>query len=243
MFPLSPSLPARQSYLTLFLWLAVSSSSLWSTVHSEQEENEPFQCNICGPGLQIGTADALVSPDGRQNRTCGELQAFGDEGLISEEQCVELNSFVQDACDCQPFVCSICGMEGITTEPGGVLDIPFDEEGLTTCAAVQAVADLGGFNESFCDLVQSLALEPCGCRLMTDDENGEGGSGGGGNHSSPTRTPGGPPGGTSSAIPTPAPQESGSPPPPSASSTAVDARIGSSATSVLLCLLWTFYGE
>ena len=242
MFPSSPSSSSsssslRPSYLTLFLWLIVSSSSLWSTVHSEQEENEPFQCNICGSGFQIGTVDALVSPDGRENRTCGELQSFGDEGLISEEQCVELNSFVQDACDCQPFVCSICGMDGITTEPGGVLDIPFDNEGLTTCAAIQAVADLGGFNESFCDVVQSLALEPCGCQFITDDE---GGTGTGGNHSSPTRTPGDT---ISSIIPTPAPQDSGSPPPPSAASTAINARFGS-ATSFLLCLLLSkFYGE
>ena len=192
------------------------SGSLWSTVHSEQDDPAAFQCDICGPGLQIGTLDAIISPDGRQNRTCGELQAFGDQGLISEEQCLELEPFVQDACDCQPFVCSICGMDGVTTEPGGVLDIPFDKEGLTTCAAVQAVADLGGFNESFCDVVQSLALEPCGCRLMMDDDStGTGDDDVGGNYSVPTRTPEG----TSSLLPTPAPVDSGSPPPPSASST------------------------
>jgi hypothetical protein len=148
--------------------------TLGLTVHSS-EGQDTFECNICGPGFQIGNEEGIITPEGRENRTCAELQAFGDEGLISEDQCAELGLYVQEPCECQPFVCSICGVDGITTNPGGVIDIPYDTEGLTTCAAVQAVAEDGGYNETFCDTVQSLALVPCGCEV------------GGG--SSPTRAP------------------------------------------------------
>lgn len=111
----------------------------------------------------LGDEDGLVELPGRENRTCRELQDLADSVNITDEQCNELIPLVQVPCDCIEFVCNICGNGGVSSDPGGIIDIPGDDEGLTTCAAVNEVARAGGFNESFCPTIQELAKDPCGC--------------------------------------------------------------------------------
>jgi len=169
----------------------------WSSV---QSQSTSFLCNICGSGLELGNPDGIVALDGREDRTCAELQEFGKNGFITEEQCMELIPLVEIPCDCQPFVCPICGIDGYMTEPGGIIDIPQDEEGLTTCAAVEAAANMGQFDEVSCITIQSLTLDPCGCEVLF------------GNHSTPTRSPLSSPTTTTTIIP---PPSASTPVPPS----------------------------
>ncbi len=120
-------------------------------------------CDICGPGNTLRDEDGIIEIPGRENRTCRELQDIANSGAISDEQCNELIPFVQVPCDCSGFVCNICGENGELTDPSGIINIPGDDEGLTTCAAVDEIAKARGFNESFCSIVQEIAEEPCGC--------------------------------------------------------------------------------
>lgn len=119
-------------------------------------------CNICGPDMMIGDRDGLIIIPGRQNRTCGELQDLGDEGLINEDQCSELVPLMQEPCDCTSFVCNICGVDGRLTDPEGSIDIPGDES-ITTCDDLDNAANRGDFNETYCLTLQDIAQEPCGC--------------------------------------------------------------------------------
>ncbi len=120
-------------------------------------------CNICGPGMMIGDEEGVVEIPGRENRTCLELQDIADSDMVTDDQCKELTPLVLIPCGCIEYSCNICGDGGVSTDPAGIIDIPGDSEGLTTCAAVNAVAKAGGFNESFCPTVQAIAEDPCGC--------------------------------------------------------------------------------
>lgn len=160
--------------LLAVLWLSTTTTMI-PFVHSEEDLVSEFRCNICGSGFQVGNIDGLVAPEGRDNRTCGELQSYGDDGLISEDQCQELIPYVQQdsTCGCEPFICTICGVDGYSSNPGGIIDVPGDSEGLTTCFAVETAANAGGFNETVCQTIQLLAMEPCGCMFnISTEEDG-----------------------------------------------------------------------
>lgn len=117
--------------------------------------------------MVIGDESAVISLPGRENRTCAELQELGDDGLIDDQQCSELQPLAQAPCECEIFICSICGEGGITTDPGGIINIPGDEQGLTACAAVDQAAQAGTFNQTFCTTVQAIAEDPCGCDMRS----------------------------------------------------------------------------
>lgn len=86
--------------------------------------------------------------------------------MITEAQCDELSPYAQTPCDCTTFVCPICGEDGSITIENGILDIPGDDVGQTTCQAVNDVALSGGINETFCPTVQAVAEDPCGCQNL-----------------------------------------------------------------------------
>lgn len=153
----------RSATTTLFSTLVgffLSSSSTLLLV--EAANHSAFECNICGPGFEIGDLQGIIALPGRENRTCAELQTFGTDGLILADQCTELAPIVQEPCECRLFVCELCP-GGISTNPGGVIDVPGDDEGLTTCAAVLTAAQAGAFNETICPSIQNLTALPCGC--------------------------------------------------------------------------------
>lgn len=112
--------------------------------------------------MMIGNEDGVVEIPGRESRTCAEIQEIADSGAISDAQCEELQPLVQEPCECVEFICDLCG-GGVSTDPGGIIDIPGEDQGLTTCAAAFTVAQRGGFNQTFCPTVQEIADEPCGC--------------------------------------------------------------------------------
>ena len=122
-----------------------------------------FGCSICGTDMMIGNVEGIIEIPGRENKTCAEIQELGDEGLINDAQCDELQAYVQEPCECQEFKCEICGEGRVSTDPGGIVDIPGDGKGSTTCAAVYTAAQNGMFNVSFCTTVQDVVEQPCGC--------------------------------------------------------------------------------
>lgn len=126
---------------------------------SSAQTNE--RCNICGPELMVGAPDAEVN-----GRTCAELQALGDDGVLNPTQCTELQGLALAACDCINFVCFICGMDKNMTKPDGLVSFPGDDR-VTDCANVENGALLGAFGEDECiNVVQPLVEEPCGCEAV-----------------------------------------------------------------------------
>eukprot|EP00934_Nitzschia_sp_Nitz4_P002770 Nitzschia sp. Nitz4//scaffold242_size29646//11419//12375//NITZ4_008049-RA/size29646-snap-gene-0.69-mRNA-1//-1//CDS//3329543809//2760//frame0 len=124
---------------------------------------ETFTCNICPDDLMIGNMDGVVVIEGAGNRSCSFLYDLAEDGVITEEQCSELQPLAMEPCNCTTYVCNICGPGKVSTLPNGIVDLPGDDQGATTCAAIYQVAQLGGFNESYCPTVQDYVQEPCGC--------------------------------------------------------------------------------
>lgn len=125
--------------------------------------SDAYDCSICGPGMMVGDGEGVIAIPGRENRTCSDVQALGDRGLITTVQCSELVPLVQIPCNCTPFVCSLCPNYDAASDLGGVINIPEAGIGLITCSAVQKMAMVGDFNQTFCPTVQSIAEGPCGC--------------------------------------------------------------------------------
>jgi hypothetical protein len=63
----------------------------------------PF-CNVCGGDLMIGNPDGVVNDPfdaTTPTRTCAEIEARGQEGLIAPQFCTVLTALVRDPCECQ----------------------------------------------------------------------------------------------------------------------------------------------
>jgi hypothetical protein len=97
-----------------------------------------FVCPICGEGMVIGFPDGEVVLPNQQRMSSAAVQQRADMGIIQETQCIQIQPFVRESCDClgvemvptpptaspTAYECHICG-EGLrVTKPDGVVVIP-----------------------------------------------------------------------------------------------------------------------
>jgi hypothetical protein len=59
----------------------------------------PFMCNVCGDNQAITIPDAFVFIPDYGNYTCSEIEAAGENGLICENDCPSVRSFLE-SCGC-----------------------------------------------------------------------------------------------------------------------------------------------
>jgi hypothetical protein len=134
-----------------------------------------FVCPICGEGMVIGFPDGEVVLPNQQRMSCAAVQQRADMGIIQETQCIQIQPFVRESCDCldvemvptpptaspTAYECQICG-EGLrVTKPDGVVVIPTQPD--RTCAVLLEAAAIGNINPSQCHLLHPFVLGPCGC--------------------------------------------------------------------------------
>ncbi|KAG7341946.1 hypothetical protein IV203_007038 [Nitzschia inconspicua] len=148
------------------------------------DDSLPYSQKTCYQVVSYGSGQAescVISVDDEDCLACSVSSTLTPEG---EETCYTFdctNTISRRAGDlCQPgvyvspllyylrtygcdyYICPICGGEDfVSTNPGGSIVLG---EGQTTCATVEQVALLGGFNETFCrDVVIPGVAGPCGC--------------------------------------------------------------------------------
>jgi hypothetical protein len=134
-----------------------------------------FMCSICGEGMVIGYPDGEVVLPNQQRMSCADVQQRADSGIIQEAQCIQIQPFVRDSCECieedsvptpptaspTAYECQICGDGLKVTNPDGVVIIPTQPD--RTCAVLLEAAAIGNINPSQCHLLHPFVLGPCGC--------------------------------------------------------------------------------
>lgn len=135
----------------------------------------PYACSICGEGMVIGYPDGEVVLPNLQRMSCAGVQQRADNGVIQETQCIQIQPFVRESCDCivaesvptpptaspTAYECAICGDGLRVTKPDGVVVIPTQPD--RTCAALMEAAEFGNINPNQCRLLHPFVFTPCGC--------------------------------------------------------------------------------
>jgi hypothetical protein len=137
-------------------------------------------CNVCGDGKSVTKADAVWDFSDQISLRCGNMEANGAQGLISEDYCPFLPRLLTDVCGCEgagnpqlisqaptpsPIgggshpACSICGEGMEVTLP----DATFTPNAWHTCGELQGLAHDGHMIGPICRAYNDLVEEPCGC--------------------------------------------------------------------------------
>jgi hypothetical protein len=156
-------LPAAAAVAALFLRGA----------DAAQEQEEP--CSVCGPGLQVGSPDVFVELLSLETSLpamfCGQLEAAGEIGLLSTEQCLELPNLIVSSCNCQEqdaaaaaapssssvapppsstttTPCSVCGPGMRVGDPDAVFEFPDQEPAAAVMMMMpcQLLQEAGDYN-------------------------------------------------------------------------------------------------
>jgi hypothetical protein len=145
----------------LFCIAILSSSRRGAVVVLAQQDSTDFRCGLCGDGgAGVADPDGIVVIPPSTEVTCGEVLDLSDSGGITEEQCLEVQSAFEGACECL-YTCQLCEDGMYATNPDGVVSPP--SEPAMTCRELGERAVVGNISEAECLEWQPLAAEPCGC--------------------------------------------------------------------------------
>jgi hypothetical protein len=130
-------------------------------------------CSICGKGFKTSNRDIEIDlgdiPGGLTGTTtCGDLEEFGANGLLTPAQCIaaeSLNRF-SNTCECVPVEpypeCNICGDDGsMPMSPD--LEIAIASVDVMTCQAAFDAGKNGMLSPGECFEAQGEAVLGCNC--------------------------------------------------------------------------------
>mmetsp|Transcript_9424 Transcript_9424/g.23478 ORF Transcript_9424/g.23478 Transcript_9424/m.23478 type:complete len:1023 (+) Transcript_9424:114-3182(+) len=130
-----------------------------------------YECDLCGPGREMGLRDAVAMLPNYQKMSCSTLQQRAATGLIHESQCERYIPIAEEYCGCvdksydepeeQIYNCDICESGLKVTKPNDVVPIPNLED--RTCIEYMTEGLQGTISEDQCMLLRSFAQKPCGC--------------------------------------------------------------------------------
>jgi len=138
------------------------------TCYQLNRDSDSYECTISVDDVECNSCVVASGLDAYgNNRTCYDFDCTNTVSRRAGSLC-EDGVFIAPILyyvrtyGCDYYTCPICGGEDyVSTNPGGTVDVG---EGATTCAAINQVALLGGFDETFCqDVVIPGVSEACGC--------------------------------------------------------------------------------
>jgi len=136
-------------------------------------------CSVCGDGKVVTNPESIFSFPGQPAISCGDLQADGEKGDVSADQCDFLPDLITPLCGCQPIAptspsptaviqptveagCSVCGDGKAVTNPESIFSFP--GQPATSCGDLQDDGEKGDVSADQCDFLPDLITPLCGCQ-------------------------------------------------------------------------------
>lgn len=160
-------------------------SSLLSSIQGES-------CSICGPNMVVGNPDAIFTFVGREDESCGSLEAKGRQGLLGSTECIVLIPFVKEVCECEDQApptasptmtfppsttmqpsesvsptnepCSVCGKDKVVNDPDSIFSFPERED--ETCGDLEARGLAGMIAATECTFLAPVIEDICACASL-----------------------------------------------------------------------------
>lgn len=126
-------------------------------------------CDVCGEGLAVVNASAIVAFPNQEPLTCSQYSDFGLNGFINVTDCNA--TATTEACGCKEVtgtepVCKICGEGYVVRNEDAILTFP--DQAPISCRKFQSAGLRGLIPAAACGAVLDTVVGNCGCLEVTE---------------------------------------------------------------------------
>jgi hypothetical protein len=122
---------------------------------------------VCGRGYSVGNPNGFVQLLDGTIRSCADVEALGQQGFLSPDDCPRISLF-QD-CDCGPNpgypICVVCGACYSISNPDAVVVFPEALSPPQLCSVIELAGGSTGFIDPlFWPSLPAFIASDCDCR-------------------------------------------------------------------------------